>query len=85
MKQLTLARFYFIEKKKIMAQDPENKDSIDELTIAEAMQYLGSKNMLDAKISVKTQLGIDANKAAIIIQKLIAETGPSNQDLSAKR
>lgn len=85
VKQLTLARFYFIEKKKIMAQDPENKDSLDGLTIAQAMQYLSSKNMLDAKISVKTQLGIDANKAAIVIQKLIAETGPSNQDLSAKR
>lgn len=85
VKQLTLARFYFIEKKKIMAQDPKNKDSIDGLTIAQAMQYLSSKNMLDAKISVKTQLGIDANKATIVIQKLIAETGPSNQDLSAKR
>jgi len=74
VKQLTLARFYFIEKKKIMSQDPENKDSLDTLTIPQAMAYLKSKNLLDAKLSMKTQLGIDANKVAIVIKEMIEST-----------
>lgn len=84
IKQLTLVRFYFMEKKKIMQQDPDNKDSLDSLSISQAMVYLTSKNLLDNKLSVKTKLGIDANKVSIVVQKLIAKT-ESSVDLSARR
>jgi len=73
-KQFVLVRFYFTEKKSLLAEKWIDVSRFSSLGIPDALALLEQNNILNADISTVTQTGIELNKMAKVVQELIGST-----------
>lgn len=84
IKQFSLVRFYFTEKKAILQDKWMDTSSLDALSLPAAADFLQQQSLLDASISTKTTVWLEANRVSVVLQDLIKSTN-SKDDFSAQR
>jgi len=83
-KQLVLVRFYFTEKKALLAEKWIDVSTFGDLSIPQAIALLDDNDILNADISTVTQTGIEFNRMSGAIQEIIQATDDQS-NFSEKR
>lgn len=84
VKQFSLVRFYFAEKKAILQEEWIDAEAFAKLSLPAAANFLQNQSLLDASLSTKMTLWLESNKVSVVLENLIKSTDPES-DLSAER
>lgn len=84
VKQFSLVRFYFTEKRAILEEKWMDIWSFEKLSLPAAADILQKQSLLDSSISTKMTLWLESNKVSVVLENLIKSTDPKS-DLSAER
>lgn len=84
VKQFSLVRFYFTEKKALLQEKWSDTAHFDWLSLTAAADFLQKQSLLDTSISTKTTVWLEANRVSVALEDLIKKTNPDS-DLSTER